>query len=218
MRMAELRPYMRPTPNLPISFPLGRAWFVVFVSAEHMHLARDGSLSNFDGGHDDRPYFPVEQAINALGFETFVPTERRYSIKKNKKVEVVTPLLGSYVFVRFDREADDWGFIKRYDPQRGDGIPGVHFVMRDIFNCPKRVPDHELQKLRDAEEHQVFDFTRPPPPLQTGDEIEFREGPFMGYRDLIMKIRSAPKRKRMKIFFRHAGMIECDPCILAKIG
>lgn len=194
MRMQELRPYMSPTPTLPISFPLGRAWFVVFVSTVEMHWTSGD--------------FPVVRRIEEEGFETFVPLERRTVIRNRKKHELVSPLFGSYVFTRFDREADAWGVLN------SDDIKGVHFVMRNPFNLPIRVPDRDIERLRRAEAAGAFDLTKPRAAFNEGDKVEIQEGPFAG---LIAKVRSAHPKKRVKLLLDGLGRLEIEAEYLAKV-
>ncbi len=181
---------------LPASFPLGMAWFVVFASPAEMHW------SKLPLGWD----FPVVSRIEAEGYETFVPVERRTIIRNRKKREQIKPLLGSYVFVRFDREADDWGNIL--------SVQGVHDILSNANDLPLRVPDLEIAKLRRLSEAGVFDFTKPRSAFREGDTVRIEDGPFAG---LIAKVRSASPKKRIRLLLDGLGKLEIDPSQLVKV-
>lgn len=200
MGLQDLTPHMTPPPLLPLSFPLGRAWFVVFVSSNEMRWSKD-KHGNWD--------FPVVRRIEEEGFETFVPVEQRTIVRRGRKQVQTVPLFGSYVFVRFDREADDWGILN------GDDIEGVHFIIQDTFNIPIRVPDKEIDRLRRAELAGAFDLTKPCSIFQEGDDVEIREGPFAG---LIAKVRSAHPHKRVKLLLEGLGRLEIEAGCLTKVG
>lgn len=191
------------------SYPLGRAWFVVFVSATEMHWSKDEKAS--EERNRDVGYFPVERAINELGFETYVPVETKREMVSGRRVVLVQPVFGRYVFVRFDREADDWGEIKRED-QFSRGIKGVHRVLRDAFDAPIRVPDTVMSFIRWAETAGVLTPTRG---LAPGATVEIEGGPFAG---LIGKLKSASKHKRAKVLLKMLGTVDVETCFLKKIG
>jgi transcription antitermination factor NusG len=188
---------------LSASFPLGRAWFVVFASSAEMHWSKMPRK----WGEPEAWSFPVVRRIENEGFETFVPRERRIIRFNGRKIERVIPLLGSYIFVRFDREADDWGVINPVD------ICGVHGLLRNADDLPIRVPDMAIEKLQRAEDQGAFDFTRPMSAFAEGEEVEILEGPFAG---LIAKVRSCEPRKRAKLLLTGLGKLEIDPSSLRK--
>lgn len=193
--LAITPPSMVKNPLIPASFPLGRAWFVVFASSSEMHWSKDG--------------FPVEKRIRTEGFETFVPREIRVIRRNGRKFERVSPLLGSYVFVQFDRERDEWGVINPVD------IKGVHGLLRDANDMPMRVPDVLVERLQRAEEAGAFDFSVPRAAFSIGEDVEILEGPFAG---LIAKVRSCEPRKRVKLLLQGLGKLDIDPSFLGRLA
>lgn len=186
-------------PLIAASFPLGRAWFVAVCSPFEMHWTTD---------RDGRGYFPVERRINELGFETYAPVERKMKIIRHRKCERVTPLFGCYIFIRFDREADDWGDI---NPEQ---VRGAHGILKNL-DMPARVPNIVIDRLHRAEDAGAFDYTKPSSAFIKGDMLEIQEGP---YKDFIGKVKSAEPRKKVKLLMDRLGVVEIDPQYLAKVG
>jgi len=168
-------------PLVPASFPVGRAWFVACVLT-----GREAKVS---------------AEIKSLGFSTYIPTERK---KRCGKV-LIAPLFPGYVFIKFDRERDDWGAI--------DHIDGVLGVLKNL-DLPRRVADRDIARLQCAEAAGVFDYTRPAVNLSEGESVSILEGPFVG---LIAKVRSASSKNRARILLEHLGTVEIDPCFLRKL-
>jgi len=180
--------------------PVGEAWHAVFVSIHEMHWTRstlkDGTAVE---------YFPVERRIQEAGYETFVPRERRIKLRAGRKVEVVTPLFGSYVFVRFDRAIDSWGEINFLD--------GVHQILSNL-QIPIRIPERMIETFQAAEQAGVFDYRKPRAIFSTGDSVEIMHGPFAG---LVAKVRCASPRKRVKLLMDGLGKLEIDAEYLMKV-
>ena len=184
-------------PLIPASFPLGMAWYVVFVSATEMRHSKDR-----DAGDDDPGYFPIERRINEASFETYVPVEITKEIRKGKRIKRVVPIFGSYVFVRFDIERDEWGEIL--------SLEGVHKILRQL-DIPKRVPDDVIEFIRRCEEGGLFGGEG----LKPGDKVSIKkDGPFS---HLIGKIKSTTKNKRTKVLLGELGVVDIETCYLEKI-
>lgn len=181
---------------VPASFVSGPAWFVAFASPAEMHWSK-GAL-----GWD----FPVVRRIEEAGFETFVPLERSTVMRNGRRRELIRPLFGGYLFVRFDRSSDEWANIKH--------IQGVIDLLTDNDKFPIRVPDAEIRKFQRWEEAGVFDFRRGRSAFSEGDTVEIKEGPFAGF---IAKVRSASPRKRVKLLLGALGELSIDPTFLAKV-
>lgn len=182
---------------VPMSFPLGEAWFVAFVSLADMYWTKDRTGAEF---------FPVEKRIQEAGFETFVPRETRTILRGRRKVVRTAPLFGPYVFVRFDRERDRdrWGAIANID--------GVHCILAHM-QIPDRVPDLVIYHLKLAQDAGVFDYTRNSA-FSEGQEVEIKHGPFAG---LIARVRCASPRKKVKLLMDGLGTMEIDAAFLARV-
>jgi transcriptional antiterminator RfaH len=107
-----------PTPVLPASFPLGRAWFVVAV-----------------WGNSEKT---AAKDIEDMGFGIFYPTETRQKLRRGRKVMSTDPVFPGYLFVHFDRERDEWGAINDVD-----GVVGI--LKNGVF--PSRIPDLVIDRL-----------------------------------------------------------------------
>lgn len=188
-----------PPPLIPASFPLGRAWFVAVCSPFEMHWVHDRA---------GKGHFPVERAINDLGFETYVPVERKIKLINRRKHERITSLFGYYIFVRFDREKDKWQRINNED------AVGAHGILKNL-DIPVRVPDFLIDRLKRAEDAGVFDYTKPGSVFHKGDTVEIQEGPYKGF---IAKVKSAEPRKKVRLLMDRLASMEIGSEYLAKVG
>lgn len=186
-----------PAPLIPASFIRGMAWFVAFAAPTEMHWSLD---------REGRGHFPAERSIEELGFECFVPREVRRITRRGRKAEQVNPVFGSYVFVRFDRERDDWNVIRH--------IPGIHDILSSL-DIPIRVPDKIVAYFKRCEAGGMFDYTTPRSAFKAGDDVEIKEGPFS---TLIGKVRSASPRKKIRVLLDGLGTLEIEAGFLAKVG
>ena len=181
--------------TVPASFPLGRAWFAAFVEAASMTW-KDNC-------------FAMERAIADLGFETFAPPQEKFGIQRGRRVKIVSPVFGPYVFVKFDRERDDWGNLRAFDYRYGGGIKGFIDILKNQ-NIPMRVPDLVIDRLKQAVDIGVFGIS----PLNIGTQVEITEGRFAGF---IGKIKSASKKRRVRVLLNMLATVDIDPCFLRKM-
>ena len=172
---------------IPASFQKGAAWFV--VSVEWAKMRWNGDL------------FKVERDIRALGFQTFAPAQHQLKIVRQRRRVLVTPAFGCYLFVRFDRELDDWGQIL--------GVRGVYGVLSNAY-MPMRIPDIVIERIRRAEQAGAFGLKA----LEPGTLVEIMEGPWSGF---IAKVLAASPKKRAKLLLGSIGKLDIDPCFLRKV-
>lgn len=180
---------------LPASFPIGRCWFAAVVEYAAMHW--------------DASCFGIEHLLRGLGFETYAPAEQKMGIVRGRKMKIIRPALGPYIFVKFDRERDEWGGLRAYDHRDAVGIKGFVGLIKNN-NFPIRVPDIAIDKLKQADELGLFGLS----PLKPGTDVEIMNGPFAGF---IGKILSATKERRAKILLKMLGTVDIDPCFLRKM-
>lgn len=87
-----------------------------------------------------RKEFFARSNLRRLGFQTFMPTEtctRRY--RNNVKKELLLPLFGSYMFVRFDVDEDHWRpIVSAY---------GIRRLFSSAPELPTPIPDHTIDSL-----------------------------------------------------------------------
>jgi len=171
------------------------SWYVAYI---------DGTQMRWDKGK-----FRIEREINKLGFETFAPVEERTGIKRAKRVKIVTPAFGSYLFVKFDIFGTEWGKLRNFDPRDGTGISGFVAILANNGK-PVCVPDLVIDFIKRSQEAGAFGGE----PFEPGTEVEIMEGPFAG---IFGKIKSVSKQYRAKVLLNMLGDLEIDPCFLRKM-
>ena len=120
-------------------------------------------------------------AIADLGFQTFIPTEKRILRAPNRKPRLcVTALFPRYGFVRFSAN-DEWGPILTAD--------GVQDILRSN-NIPLAVNDSCIDGLKLADEIGVFDKTKPP---KAGMMVEVTQGPFASLMGKVLRARTGDR-------------------------
>jgi len=203
------RPVLAKADFCPASFPLGRVWCIAVLSPERMQWTVRrrllGLVGNAEPVYDEHGCFNAERPVIEAGFETFAPCETRTKIRRGRKVIIRNPLFSSYIFIRMDREKDDWPTLL----DSGD----VEDILR-VMGIPVRVPDQFIELLERAEQAGAYDYSAEKSPFSVGESVEIAEGPFTG---IIAKIKSARPRQRVKLLLQALGTIDIDPCFLRKI-
>ena len=147
----------------------------------------------------------AEKEITEAGYEAFAPTITKISIKHGRRRSLLEPIFPRYIFVKFDRENDEWGAIQE--------LKSVQFIIRNN-TMPAKVPTIVVDRIRRAAEAGVFSSKSA---LIEGDGVEIEEGPF---RNLIGKVKSASPRKRVKVLLNILGqdtVVDMDACFLKKL-
>jgi len=176
----------------PISYPVGRAWYVLEINSR-------ANIFNIEG-----------EIGGELGLDCYIPKERRFAMRRRRKMAIVRALMPGYAFVNFDVDRDEWENILEID--------GVIDVLSQN-EIPIRIggKDHGvIDRLRRAEMAGAFDFTIPAAAFGIGDIVEIREGAFTG---MLARIKSATAKKRVQIildFLGRSTVLDIDPCFLAK--
>lgn len=78
----------------------------------------------------------AEQNLRRQNFSPFLPRVRETRITRGREVTTVKPYIPGYIFVRFDRETDDWGRI--------NSTRGVRSLMCNSPELPTRVRDQAM--------------------------------------------------------------------------
>ena len=172
---------------------MSAAWYVAFVNGSTLHWR--GSC------------FALEEDIREIGIETYAPVERRFVIQRRRKHEIIRPVLGPYVFCRFNREQDNWMPLLN--------IPGIHDILHSSEDLPQSVPDVQVAQLQRAEKAGLFNYTTAKSPFNIGDSVQICDGVWSG---LMAKVQSASPRKRIKILLAGLGIASVDACILQKVS
>lgn len=183
---------------IPMSFPLGRRWYVteVFAKCE----------------------FKAEGSLKQAGFDAYTPRSRHFrksefSSRRRQKIE--RPLFPGYCFVAFDIEREEWqGIIPLTVSTRNYlAADGVRALLSNNL-IPARIQPIIVERLRRAEQAGIFDFTRPLSSFAPGDNVEIMEGPFAG---LVAKIKSASIKKRVRLLIGTL-MVEIEAHNLVRVA
>lgn len=173
MQISTIRP-----PEIPISYPLGGAWHVVYTNI--------------------KCEFRANMGLKAKGFETFLPYIRK-RIRHARYTNVVDrPLFPRYLFVRFDIERDEWFHpIKTTD--------GVEDLIRNN-NIPVRIRDDDMAPVIAAQKAGDFDLTRKRPiasDYAPGELARISDGPFTGFNATV--VAAMPEKNRVDVMLEIMG-------------
>lgn len=185
-------------PPVPMSFPLGRRWYVAECFSKQEFVA--------------------EESIKAKGFSAYTPKSRHfrkseYSTRRREKIE--RPLFPGYCFVAFDIEREEWrgalplSVVRRRDEAIADGVRCL--LSNNLI--PVSVPRSTIERIIRAENAGAFDYTIPLSTFREGDDVEIADGPLRG---MIAKIKSAKAKKRIRLLL-NGMMIDMDAFNLVKV-
>jgi transcription antitermination factor NusG len=142
----------------------------------------------------------VEVMLHRQSLETYLPLQRTWSRRRDRRVTVELPALPGYLFVRCILYGEVRAQIKK--------CPGVIHLVENAGR-PCVVPEDQVQSLRvvlgrsfDAELHPYFTI---------GDPVQVVRGPFVGARGYLARV--APGRHKLVVsvaFVNHAVAIEID--------
>lgn len=166
-----------PLEQIQASFSIGQRWHVFYTGMNAEKQAYE--------------------SISGLGFETFIPFEKRIQRRPNRKPRTYeTALFARYGFVKFDITKPSWGAILK--------AKGVIEILAPC-GVPATVQDFKIDALKLAMNVGVFDRTRPP---SVGMSVEVTGGPFQAF---IGKIKRARTDDRMKVLLNIFGSeVETD--------
>lgn len=166
---------------IPMSFPLGGAWHVVFTNI--------------------RCEFRANMGLKAKGFETFLPYLRKRVRHARYTTAVDRALFPRYLFVRFDIERDEWFHpIKSTD--------GVEDIIRND-SIPVRIRDDELAPIIEAQKAGEFDLTLRGGKrskvfdYKPGELARISAGPFTGFNATV--VASMPEKNRVEVMLEILG-------------
>jgi transcriptional antiterminator RfaH len=108
------------------------------------------------------------QHLKRQGFEAFHPRFRKRRRHARRIDEVLAPVFPGYVFVRFDRERDQWRAV--------NGTIGVSRLLVATPNRPQPMPEAAMVALRARCQDDVMgDLV---PDLRPGQVVRLISGPF----------------------------------------
>lgn len=119
----------------------------------------------------------AEQNLRRQNFSPFLPRVRETRITRGREVTTVKPYIPGYIFVRFDREVDNWGRI--------NSTRGVRSLMCNAPELPTRVRDKAMEAILERCEGQYviaeeIDETLLPF-IPVGARVRALDGAFSGH-------------------------------------
>ncbi len=133
-----------------------KKWYVVYCKPRQEDVAR--------------------RNLEHQAFETYLPRVRQRRRRLNRRVMVIEPMFPRYLFVRLDRERDNWGPIR--------STLGVTSLVR-FGQFPAPVPDNLIEILREREDEQGVQEL-PSPEWRRGDTLRIAEGSMAGYEGIFL--------------------------------
>lgn len=184
---------------IPADFRRRKLWHVVYVHS--------------------KAEFRVQIGLRAIGFETYLPVEKRW-IKHARKKEIrERPLFSRYLFVSFDPEKDNWmGPIVTTD--------GVIQVLAhpqlmqngyDIAWIPISVPEAEIIRLKRKEAAGDFDYSKRTCAFVPGQSVRIAEGPFAGLEAIVESTSDNKKVEILLNLLNRKTVVKLEASELEKI-
>lgn len=114
--------------------------------------------------------------LERQGYEVYLPRVRQPRRSKGRATSIVTPMFPRYLFIRLDRETDDWGPIR--------STFGVVSIVR-FGQAPASVPDDLIAVLRSREDREGIQVL-PVEEYRRGAKIRITTGGFAGYEGIFI--------------------------------
>jgi transcriptional antiterminator RfaH len=169
---------------------IGLAWYVVQTSPNCERRAERGIKER-------------------LGFQTFLPIERKWVRHARRKTEREYPLFVGYLFVAFDIRRDPWTSIYSETSQR---LYGVDRILSN-GNRPSQVEPHKISDLRQMVKMGLFDETVGGN-LKPGSKVTVLSHSQL---DLATRIKAVTPDKRAEVVFSLLGRENVVKIPLSKI-
>jgi transcriptional antiterminator RfaH len=114
--------------------------------------------------------------LERQGYETYLPRVRQKCRRKGRRVAVVGPMFPRYLFIRLDRQTDNWGPIR--------STLGVVSVVR-FGHQPASVPTGLVSALR-ANDGPDGVQDVPEVEIQVGSRVRVTEGSLSGFEGIYL--------------------------------
>lgn len=141
--------------------------------------------------------------------QVYLPTETRWTWRREAKERVQRPLFQGYLFAQFGREH----FSLIHDPhdswRRVDGVSSIIYVP-DRRGEPR--PDHRMAAfvgaVRLLEQEGHYDRTRRGNAIKFGDKVRINQGPFTGYEGVVTMLKEG--ERRIHVLLNALGPLKVD--------
>lgn len=138
-------------------------WYVVYTKAQ-LEISASEHLARQD-------------------FESYLPLIETQQRRQGQVVATIKPFFPRYLFIRFDRETDDWSPVR--------STRGVCGLVK-FEGVPKPVPASLIKGLRANEDERQLQRINQPS-WKAGDNVAIEQGPFAGYSCIFQEHRSADR-------------------------
>lgn len=143
----------------------------------------------------------VDRELMKQGIDCYMPMVRESAVRRHRKVEVIRPLFGGYIFVY----AEDWCArrimstrgIKNILKMAGDWVR----VRQDVIDSIKR---REVGGIVQLPKRNVGNCFIP------GQEVRINEGPFIGLNGLYEGLESEGRVSILLSLFGRESRVYCD--------
>ena len=119
----------------------------------------------------------AEQNLQRQGYEVYLPLIQQPRRQRSHWIEAIDPLFPRYLFVHLQPGYDNIGPI-RY-------TTGVHNLVRFTAE-PAVVPDHVIESLKQATDHNTGLHHPQTPLFKPGDKVIIDEGPLAGLSAILL--------------------------------
>lgn len=146
--------------------------------------------------------------LERQGYQTYMPLIRTPRLRMGRRVLRIEPMFPRYLFIRLDKERDNWAPIR--------STLGVSSIVR-LGQEPSRVPDDLVDMLRAREDVDGIQDL-PPAEFQRGERVRIEQGPLMGYEAIflaksgaervVILLQIVGKRARVRVDPQHLGHVK----------
>lgn len=139
-----------------MSVEADRSWYLVYAKPRQESVAQTN--------------------LERQGYETYLPRVRQMRRRAGRRVAVVGPMFPRYLFIRLDRQTDNWGPIR--------STLGVVSIVR-FGHQPARVPGSLVSTLRANEGTDGVQHV-PQVELKPGKRVKVVEGSLSGFEGIFL--------------------------------
>jgi transcriptional antiterminator RfaH len=113
----------------------------------------------------------AQHFLRLAGYEVYIPRVREQRLRRNRRVEVVSPLFPAYGFI---------AIIQGWHSARWSiGVAGI--IMDGVQ--PAKVPDSVIAEIRNRERNGAVELAQPPG-MKVGDRVRVLGGPLVRFTGL----------------------------------
>jgi transcriptional antiterminator RfaH len=113
----------------------------------------------------------AQHFLTLASYEVYIPRVRERLVRRNRRVEIVSPLFPAYGFIVIERQ---W--------HNARWTIGVSAIIMDGV-APAKVPDQVIDEIRRREVRGAIELPQPPG-MKVGDRVRVLGGPLVGFAGL----------------------------------